>query len=294
MKKKSGTHFNSHSRFCILGFLIFLLTYPMQGMTGEMDTYRYKLEQNNNNKVCTHMSDVYNQFFKKPFDTQEYIKPFDHPEYVKGGIALPNLLPGAKVNLGSLINMGFSFYPSSPEFDAVKWQIGNEAHGDSKTYYYKGNPTPYLTPFIAADIDLNNDGHIKTVIKHAFMSCYIPGCESGHADVMSIFRKGDIDLTKGPIELDTFFKGQNGSPPLAVIYGPQSTCDLVRPFIYDGVTYLSCYHQTWIKDFMDFRNRTPDREYTDVLKYQGVEELPDGRKPLKAETVCRFRMTVAK
>ncbi len=150
------------------------------------------------------------------------------------------------------------------------------------------------TPFIAADVDLNNDGQIKTIIKHAFMGCYIPDprCDNGQTDVLSIFRKSDIDLMTGPIEWNAVFKGQNGHTPLAVIFGEYSSCELMRPFVYAGVTYLSCYHQEWVKDYLDFRNNTPDKEYTDILKYQGVKDMGDGRKQIKAETVCRFRMKV--
>jgi uncharacterized protein (UPF0297 family) len=270
------------SGLCTQVLLILCLTYSIQGMAGEVDTYRYKLEQNNNNKVCSHMADVYNKFFKKPFNATIY-----QEEYVKSGGVMPALLPGAKQDFASFINMRFSFQPSSPEFDAIKWRVGMETH------HNHGETDAYLnTPFIAADVDINNDGQIETVIKDGFMGCYIPGCNSVHADVLSIFHKGDIDLMQGPIEWDVFLKGQNAYPPLAVTYGQTSSCDLVRPFIYDGMTYLSCYHQKWLKDFRDFRNRTPDREYTDILKYQSVEKLPDGRSPIKAETVCRFRMTV--
>jgi hypothetical protein len=149
-------------------------------------------------------------------------------------------------------------------------------------------------PFITADLDINNDGKLEKIIKSSFMSCYIPGCNAGHSEDLSIFRKDDIDLTNGPLELQEIVNGKNGHHPLAFIYGQTSLCDLVRPFIYDGVTYLSCYYQKWVKDYRDIHNRTPDQEYTDILKYQGVEKLPDGRKPIKAETVCRFRMTVVK
>jgi hypothetical protein len=268
----------------ILGIVV-CLTYPIQGITGEADTYRYKLDENNNDRVCRHMSEVYNRFFKKPFSTT-----IDEAEYEKGGGNLPTLLPGAQNDWRSFINMRFSFLPSSPEFDAIKWREGKikrPSHGE--------HVVPNV-PFIAADMDISNDGQLETVTKNEFMGCYIPDprCSDGIADVLFIFRKGDIDLQKGPIEWDTFFKGQGGKAPLAVIYGRQSTCALVRPFIYEGITYLSCYHQEWVKDFMDYRNSTPDREYTDILKYQGVEKLPGGRQPIKAETVCRFRMRVTK
>lgn len=284
MNNKLRTIPDPQSGFCMLGLLLFCLAYTAPGMAGEFDTYRYKLEENNNDKVCLHMAGVFSKYFKKPFNTIN-----DETKYVKSGGVLPPLLPGAKEDLGSFINMRFSFQPTSPEFDAIKWQLGKETH------HYHGEANAYLnTPFIAADMALNNDGQLMTVIKNEFMSCYIPGCYAGHSDQLFIFSKSDIDLLKGPIEWDVFFKGQNNHPPLAVMSWPHPTCDLVRPFIYDGVTYLSCYDQKWVKDYRNFHNRTPDREYTDVLKYQGVENMPPHVPTIKAETVCRFRMTVVK
>ncbi len=268
----------------MLELLLFCLAYTVPGMAGEFDTYRYKLEENNNDKVCLHMAGVYNKFFKKPF-----AMTIDENEYEKGEGNLPALLPGAKRDWGSFINMRFSFQPTSPEFDAIKWKVGKLIRPT-----HEGERVVLNFPFIAADMDLNNDGQFVTVIKNEFMSCYISYHSCNPADSWSIFRKGDIDLMQGPIEWDVPLKGQNGHPPLAVIYGRSSTCNIMRPFIYDGVTYLSCYHRKWLKDLRDYRNGTPNWEYTDVLKYQGVEKLPDGRDPIKAETVCRFRMVVAK
>ena len=284
MKSKLNTTPNSHCGLCVLGFLIFCLTYTIQGMTGELDTYHYKLEENNNDKVCSHMAGVFSKYFKKPFSTIN-----DEAEYVKGGGVLPPLLPGAKDDLRSFINMRLSFQPTSPEFDAIKWKVGK------LITHTAGKVDVLNTPFITADMDINNDGQIETVIKHDFMSCYLGyggACNSG--DSWSIFRKDDIDLTQGPIEWDVPIQGQNSHPPLAVIL-ENLACNVVRPFVYDGVTYLSCYNRK-LKSVHDYRKGTPHREYTDVLKYQGVEKLPlpDGRTLLKAETVCRLRMIVAK
>ncbi|OIR07702.1 hypothetical protein GALL_99840 [mine drainage metagenome] len=284
MKNKLSITPNFHSGTCLLGFLILCLTYPIQGTTGEFDTYRYKLEQNNNDKVCSHMAGVFSKYFKKPFNTIN-----DEAEYVKDGGIQPPLLPGAKNDLRSFVTMSFSFQPTSPEFDAIKWRVGKQIQpGSGQNHDVYPN-----IPFIAADIDINNDGQIKTFIKHGFMSCYLGyggACNSG--DSWSIFRKGDIDLMQGPIEWDVPIQGQNGHPPLAVIL-ENLACNIVRPFIYDGVTYLSCYNRK-LNSVRDYRKGTPHREYTDVLKYQGIEKLPDGRTLLKAETVCRFRMIVTK
>ncbi len=285
MNNKLRTIKNYQSEFYML--LIFCLIYPIQGMTGEFDTYRYKLEENNNDKVCSHMESVFSKYFKKPFSTIN-----DEDEYVKGGGVLPPLLPGAKDDLRSFVKMSFSFQPTSPEFDAIKWKVGKlitPTHGEPG-----GVPND---PFIAADIDLNNDGQTKIVIKNEFMTCYnFYSADCSPADSWSVFRKGDIDVMKGPIEWDVPIQGQDGHPPLAYIYGRSSECRIVRPFIYDGVTYLSCYSQDWGINGPDINRRTPDKEYTNILKYQGVEKLPlpDGRTLLKAETVCRFRMNVAK
>ncbi|GBL46329.1 hypothetical protein SFMTTN_2142 [Sulfuriferula multivorans] len=274
-----------HCGLCMLGLLLFCLTYPALGMAGEFDTYRYKLEENNNDKVCTHMEDVFSKYFKKPFSTIS-----DEDVYVKDGGVLPPLLPGAKDDLHSFVTMLHSFQPTSPEFDAIKWKVGKLITRTA------GELDTQNTPFIAADMGLNNDGQIETFIKFGFMTCYnfySGGCRP--TDSWSVFHKGDIDLLNGPINWDMPIQGQNGHRPLAVMLEDYD-CRVIRPFIYDGVTYLSCYSQNWGKNGPDINRSTPDREYTEVLKYQGVEKLPfpDGRTLLKAKTVCRFRMTVAK
>lgn len=284
MNNNLGVALNSFTRLykATLGFLLCCLIYSTPGIAGEFDTYSYKLEVNNNNKVCTHMADVYRQYFKKPFVTVA-----TEAEFKKKGGKPPEPFPGVKGDWSNYDEFLYSFDPSSPEFDAIKWKLGTEIS------HTEGDPIQYATPFIAADLDINNDGKIKTVIKDAAMDIYfVPN--RVNADVLFIYFQGDIDLTKEPIEAGMFFKGLNGHPPFAVIYGPTSTCMLVRPFVYDGVTYLSCYHRKWTKVIHDYVNPTPAQEYTDVLKFQGVEKLPDGRAPIKAETVCRFRMTVTK
>lgn len=274
---------NPQRGLCMLGLLLFCLAYTVPGMAGEFDTYRYKLEENNNDKVCLHMAGVYNKFFKKPF-----AMTIDENEYEKGEGNLPALLPGAKRDWGSFINMRFSFQPTSPEFDAIKWKVGKLIRPT-----HEGERVVLNFPFIAADMDLNNNGQIETFIKFGFMRCYISYHSCSPTDSWSVFRKGDIDLLNGPINWDVPIQGQNGHRPLAVMLEDYD-CRVIRPFIYDGVTYLSCYYQNWGKNRPDIHHSTPDREYTDVLKYQGVEKLSAGSTLLKAETVCRFRMNVAK
>jgi hypothetical protein len=274
---------NIYRGITALSVLLFCVTYSQRGIPGEFDTYRYDLEKNNNDGVCSHMAGVYNRYFKKPF-----AMTIDKAEYEKGEGNQPALLPGAKRDWDSYVDMRFSFASSSPEFDAIKWQVGTliaPSAGEAEV------PT---IPFIAANMDINNDGQLNTVIKFEFMNCYISYHSCNPADSLSIFRKSDIDLMHGPIKWDVPITGQNGHRPLAVIYGRQSTCNIVRPFVYEGVTFLSCYHRKWLKDLSDYRKGTPHWEYTDVLKYRGVEDLGDGRKAIKADTVCQFRMTVAK
>ena len=91
MNKKLRTIPDFECGFCIFGFVLCCLIYPIQSIAGEFDTYRYSLEKNNNNKVCSHMAEVYTKFFKKPFDITNYVAM-----YKENGSNLPPLLPGAK------------------------------------------------------------------------------------------------------------------------------------------------------------------------------------------------------
>lgn len=266
--------------------LLACLINPIHGIAGEDDSYIYKFEVNNSDKVCSHMKEVYNQYFKRPFKAST-----DHADYEEGGqYALP-LLSGVKRDPRLTIKARRSFQPTSPEFEAVKWQEGRTT----------GLPDIGITdqPILVANIDIDNDGTVETVIKESFMQGYLPSYRSmlGGEDSLFIFRNGDIDLTQQPINRRTFYDGFVGHrlPAQIIGFANSYSARLTRLFTYEGVNYLSAYSQAWLKDDAD-PYQPPDREYMEVLQYHGGgDNLGKGKwSPLKIDTICRFRMTVAK
>lgn len=265
----------------VLCILIGLLMPTGLTVAGEDDAYHYKLIVNHDNAVCTHMAHVYKRYFRRPF---QYTR--DKHEYVKNGGVLPELLPGGNDDSSTFFRIASSLQPTSPEFNAIDWKLGA---------LILPGASDMPQPFLAANIDLFNNGQLETLIKSLFMACYKPGCAYGHGDELSIFRYGVINFETAPLKEQTVLNGEDGRRPLA-LDGEYShpRCNLTRPFIYGGKIYISCYRQTWIKDYMNMNNNTPDFEYMDVLRYMGIAKLQNGQGKIRKQTLCQFRMTVFK
>ena len=252
------------------------------GKTG----YEFKLEVSNNDKVCNHMSVVYSQYFNHPFAASS--KPEDYAE--GGQNALP-MLPGVQRDSRLSTETRRSLQPSSPEFDAVKWQEGRIKY-----------PQEYIgeQPTVVTNIDIDNDGSIETVIKISFMQGYLPshGSMLGGEDSLFIFRNGDIELNPQPLDNRVFYDGWKGHRPPAEIagYANQFSGRLIRIFAYEGVNYLSAYSQAWLEEDLGNPYQMPDKEYMEVLQYRsGGDNLGKGKwSQLKIDTICKFRMTAAK
>ncbi len=253
------------------------------GKTG----YVFKLEVNNNDKVCKHMQDVYNQYFSRPFAAST-----DPVDYADGGrFALP-LLPGVQRDPRLSIKARRSLQPISPEFDMVRWQEGRYRH----IYMDQDRGDQEM---LVARFDIDNDGAVETIIKNSFMEGYLPSRNSmlGGEDSLFIFRAGELDIGV-PIQLKTFYEGQDGHQRPAQIggYGYPFPYRSIRPFIYEGVSYLSVYSQSWLEEDAGDPYLMPDEEYMQVLEYRsGGDNLGKGKwSPLKIDTICQFRMTAAK
>ena len=261
------------------------LIYPGYGIAGEDDSYTYTLEVNNNDKVCSHMKEVYNHYFKRPFAISTNLSDYAEGEKY----ALP-LLPGVKRDPRLSLKERFSLQPTSPEFDAIKWQEGRVKYPD-------GNIGEQ--PIMVANVDVDNDGTIETVIKFSFMAGYVLAAGGGE-DALAIFRNNAIELDKQPLDFYALFRGQNGRQSPAHITGDtyELPYEVIRLFTYGGINYLSAYGQhgqPWPRG-NDNPVQSPDREYMDVLQYRsGGDNLGKGKwSPLKIDTICQFRMTVAK
>jgi hypothetical protein len=257
------------------------LIYSTSVMAGEDDSYHYKLEISHNDKLCRHMESVYNQYFKHPFPVRVSLA-----DYNEGGrFALP-MLPNIKRDPRQSMKTRFSLQATSPEFDAVKWREGRVKYPEENI----GEQ-----PVMVADIDIDNDGSIETVIKFSFLAGYVLAAGGGE-DSLAIYRQGSVDLIKQPLIFDALYRGQDGRQPPAHISGSSYgfNYQVIRIFNYDGMNYLSAYGQQYLRKNAASYD-PPDREYLDVLQYHsGGDNLGKGSwSPLKMDTICKFLMKVA-
>src|SRR5919201_3914299 len=113
------------------------------------DAYRYSVEINTDDKLCKHMQAVYSSAFRQPWDYRERstINAVPRFDYVTSDPLLERYL-------------FFSLYPSTPEFEQVRWKEGRG---------YFGNDERNATPILVAQLDIDNDGVEDLVIKHGFM-----------------------------------------------------------------------------------------------------------------------------
>lgn len=184
------------------------------------------------------------------------------------------------------MNMRYSKLPTSPEFEAIKWREGR--------FLLQGGSPQDITmqPMLVAELDIDNDGNIDTVIKTGFMFDYTTwggwdGRDGGVDDIV-IYAKGAYDFT-GEVTLHTLNHGQPGWPKARGFGGRW-----VRPFILGGVTYVSKYEDVWPReDGLPSRHQQyPTEENMHVLKYRGGgQNLGAGKyTDMDMEPICRFRM----
>lgn len=264
--------------------LLGYFAYSMPSLAEDNDSYRYILEKSHSKKVCDHMLEVYNRYFKYPFVASPELS-----DYAEGGrYALP-LLPGVTRDPELTRAMALSIYPSSAEFDAVKWQEGS-------VQYPNGNDQAVMV----ADVDIDNDGSVDTVVKFFFVQPYLLSNPLSR-EAFAVYR-GAIKPEQLPSDINTFYISQEeGKTPANIGFHFGSDASvfpyrIVRVFSYGGVNYLSAYGGRWLKESHALKYQWPDREYMDVLQYQsGGDNLgKESWSPLKINTICQFRMVVIK
>jgi hypothetical protein len=270
------------------------------GLTGtgyaQVEQYKYRLEQSQDKDLCVHMTKVFNQKFKTPWDKGQkpwkpnptiFGKPYDQ---------VFDRLSGVEYSLDFTWDMLLSKFPASAEFDAVKWKEG-------RVYYSDGRPSPYRRagPMLVANIDIDNDGKKEWVVKHLFMQKMPTNMVSGTgnqdysgSDTLTIFPSDGLDLTI-PLTLEDLIHGQTPNRQ------PRKIDDEValqlRPFLYKDTTYLSAYQIVWYdKDISRSKSHRyriyPDREYLNILRVNsGGRHLHSSIvETANTETVCRIRM----
>jgi len=278
-----------------------LLILLFVGLTGtayaQVELYKYRLEESKDKDLCVHMTKVFNRSFKTPWDRG----------YDNGLNPIPSIfgtpydqvferLPGVEYNKQFVFEMLLAKYPSSPEFDAVKWQEGRVHSPESSP---PGEFTAW--PILVTQIDIDNDGTKEWVVKNSFMFKAPTNSISGVGDtdfygwdVLTIFPTDGLDLAM-PLLSKQLTHGQKpGHQPRKL---DNQVALQLRPFIYKGKTYLSAYQVVW-KDKNVSRSKPrhyriyPDREYLNILQVVEGSNNPHHLliETANTENVCRIRM----
>lgn len=259
-------------------------------------TYHYKLEMGGDKPVCRHMLEVYNSNFKQPWKTKDWRKKLigtpgsskreaDEDFLASGRFAFPKL-PGVQHNPEFTSMMQYSKLPTSPEFEAIHWQEGR--------YAFKGGEYQY--PFLFAEFDIDNDGTKEMVFKSAFMHDFVAGGWWNHNDAdhdhLNIFGVDGFTLGDSqPIDGGKIYHGSADGQKPRFIEARQ-----IRPFIFDGITYLSEFEPIWpaneLAGLPTGKYPFPVKEYINIVKYVGGGLYLDAIKYSEVESVliCRLRM----
>jgi hypothetical protein len=240
----------------------------------DYNAYRYKLEKGANVEVCKHMEAVYNREFRHPWGRfEEQVTRL--PEFPR--------LSGVEYDERIALDLRYSTFPTSPEFDAIQWHEGRGIWDEERKR---------VQPFLVADFDIDNDGRSDRVVKIGFMLTFWPAGRSvpGGEDELFVFDEDQVDLTR-TVVLSAFYRYVGQRRPARVAYDTLGlAARSIRPFVHKGVTYLSVYEQ------LAEEYPKPYRETMWVLRYRGGGANLGGGKwePVKADRVCRFKMIAMK
>ena len=258
--------------FCLTLIMLFAIT-ASHAMADEYNKYKYRLETGQSTKVCRHMNRVYNRDFRQPWGNPTEI-PVRTPTFPR--------LPGVEYDERMARELRYSAFPTNAEFDAIQWREGR---------YMRDEEGKRLSPLLIADLDIDNDSHQDAVVKRSFMHGFWPGGHGapGGEDQLFVFDRDQLDLSRS-MTPDHFYGRKGERRPARIAYDTLGlSARSIRPFVYDGATYLSVYEQCAVDDPKE------RRETMWVLKYRGGgEQLARGWEPVRADRVCRFRMIVVK
>ena len=232
----------------------------------ELDDYRYELVRGEQLEVCRHMLGVYNEHFST--------RPHDFPQVTEvNGVTIPK---AGKDELW-LFQLKSSFYPSSPEFEAVKWNIGAVKYPDDGL----------MRAFIWSHLDIDNDGQEEVVVKIQFNLGGKDGFEG-----LRVFSADEVDLSSRTVPLTMLLEGIDGKhPPQIIGYSA-----MIRPFIYQGVVYLHQYDYRRLGQEGDEPSDS-DEPFTPpetVTIWKFLNTAPDklNREAAQNDIQCEYRMDV--
>lgn len=266
------------------------------------ERYRYRLEDGAQNDVCRHMTQIFNKRFKTPWD-----KGWLRLEPVPKIFGTPydqvfERMPGVGYDKKFIFAMLLSKYPTSPEFEAIKWRETRVTWDETDR------------PALVTQLDIDNDKKLDWIIKYSFMTEMTTrqglGQNAGGYDSLAIFTSDEFDPAI-PLNSKQVLQGQIPDRLPRHIdndIGEGLETYQMRLFIFKGKTYFSAYQAFWPN--LEFSKKLgqrvadkpdklyPEREYMNILVL-----LPGGIKnygyyipriTAKTETVCRIRMMMQK
>src|SRR5712691_8797836 len=128
-------------------------------------SYRYEVIEGKDLEICRHMLGTYNKLFKKPWSDEWARKQRSETEILAETL--------------------YSRYPTSPEFDAIRWQV--------HPYLVSKNQHSALY----AEFDIDNDGVNDLVVRVGFFTG-----SPGSWDYISVFPLGTVNLSEFRTQAD--------------------------------------------------------------------------------------------
>jgi hypothetical protein len=223
----------------------------------ELRTYKYKLVFGSDQRVCEYMEGVYNKNFSRWDFSNYFNKRFDFPSMTQ--------------EERFRFKTRYSFYPTSPEFDAVNWQIREYMSG-----------TKRVRPILLTHLDIDNNGTKEIVIKRQ----HFDGGPDSFEELL-VYNKGQFDLDTVP-SARVLSQGQPGKEKPRVI--GWSNMGIIRPFIFDGQTFLSIYAY-YVPPPPNKAEPGIPPHWMWVKKYRGGGKVwPGEETPLLLDDICKFEM----
>ena len=258
------------------------MAYTSPTRADDLDLYRYRSKHSANDRLCDHMNTVFNVHFRYPWKRPALSVNAEDLAYGPKGKYAFRLLPGVTHDVRMALVMSYSRLPTSPEFQAVKWREGR--HRISGSHFVVDEP------MLVATLDINNDGRLDTVFKTSFMRTFDGRNGGGGGDTLVVFSSQQMDISHqvafGP---GWKIKAEQKSPAV-ITQLPSMPYRLMRPFIFEGITYLAAYAQHWPT------HEDPQiEEGMDVLRYRGVSASINPAEPaniVHVDRVCQFQMNV--
>ena len=250
------------------------------GAASSDPTYTYKLDLSRNKTLCSHMLRVFNRNFS------------DFWVGARGGLALDSesdgmysaqspfawpTLPGVEHNYRMTFDMRYSKVPSSAEFDAIGWREGHVSLGAVEL-------TP-PKPVLFANIDIDNDGAIDTVMRAGFSNgyAYMISRPDPEPESIGVWRSVQLNVAKVRALSELNVRQIGGA-----------VGGRLRPFTIGGRNYVAAYYMDLGGDFRS-AFRPPYRPVKETMEVQSYRFTGEINKVTKApqwtiDTLCRYSM----